>query len=195
MFWNFVTDFGDAAVTLPLAALCIAFLLVSKWYRAALALTLALAACIIAIGLAKIALRSCGQPLLHTDMTSPSGHAALSTTVYGAIALLFGARWPSARRWILLAGAAALVGAIALSRIVLGNHSPVEVAIGLAIGSAALLLFGRLLGAAPALAIHVRWLALLAILVIAGMHGGRWPIEEVARSLALLVRHSVSRCA
>ena len=80
-FWNFVTDFGDTAVTLPLAALTIAFLLMSGWPRAAILFALTIAGCGVGIGLAKLALESCGRPLLRTDITNPSGHAAISTAV------------------------------------------------------------------------------------------------------------------
>src|SRR5450432_2952759 len=164
-FWNFVTDFGDTAVTLPLAALTIVFLFFSGWRRAAFAFALALLACAIAIGLAKLALESCGHPLLHTDISNPSGHAAVSTTVYGSLAVLFAGNVAAGRRWIPLAGAAILLAGIALSRVVLDAHSLVEVALGLAIGLGGLALFYRQLAAGPAIAIHGLWLALAGVVV------------------------------
>ncbi len=194
-FWNFVTDFGDTAVTLPLAALTLAFLLLSGWQRAALSLAIALAACGIAIGLTKLALESCGTPLLHTEITNPSGHAAVSTTVYGSLAMLFAGNIAAERRWIPIATAALLLIAIALSRVILDAHSMIEVALGLAIGLGALVLFYRSLAAGPAVAIHGLWLALGAVAVIALMHGARWPIEDVVRAIVHLIRHSVPACA
>lgn len=194
-FWNFVTDFGDTAVTLPLAALTLAFLLLSGWQRAALSLAIALAACGIAIGLTKLALESCGTPLLHTEITNPSGHAAVSTTVYGSLAMLFAGNIAAERRWIPIATAALLLIAIALSRVILDAHSMIEVALGLAIGLGALALFHRSLAAGPTVAIHGLWLALGAVAVIALMHGARWPIEDVVRVIVHLIRHSVPACA
>ncbi len=194
-FWNFVTDFGDTAVTLPLAALTLAFLLLSGWQRAALSLAIALAACGIAIGLTKLALESCGTPLLHTEITNPSGHAAVSTTVYGSLAMLFAGNIAAERRWIPIATAALLLIAIALSRVILDAHSMIEVALGLAIGLGALVLFYRALAAGPTVAIHGLWLALGAVAVIALMHGARWPIEDVVRVIVHLIRHSVPACA
>ena len=194
-FWNFVTDFGDTAVTLPLAALMLAFLLVSGWRRAALSLAIALAACGVAIALTKLALESCGQPLLHTEITNPSGHAAVSATVYGSLAVLFADTTPASRRWIPIAGAGLLLAAIALSRIVLDAHSLIEVVLGLAIGLAALGLFYRYLSTEPAVAIRSLWLALGALAVIALMHGARWPIEDMIRAIVHLIRHNVPSCA
>ena len=99
-FWNFVTDFGDSAVTLPLAALTVAFLFFSRWRRATIAFAITLASCGIAIGLVKLALQSCGRPLLHTEITNPSGHAAMSTAVYGSLALLLNCSVSAERRWV-----------------------------------------------------------------------------------------------
>jgi membrane-associated phospholipid phosphatase len=194
-FWIFVTDFGDTAVTLPLAALTVIFLLISGWPRAAAVFALSLVGCGIAIGLVKLALESCGRPLLHTDITNPSGHAALSTAVYGSLAVLFGCSVSPERRWIPAVGAAILIGAIAVSRVVLDNHSVAEVAIGFLIGLAALALFYRAMTAGPAIALRGAWLAIAAVVLIATMHGSRWPIEEVVRDLVHLIRHSVPRCA
>lgn len=194
-FWNFVTDFGDTAVTLPLAALTLAFLLLSGWQRAALSLAIALAACGIAIGLTKLALESCGTPLLHTEITNPSGHAAVSTTVYGSLAMLFAGNVTAERRWIPIATAALLLIAIALSRVILDAHSLIEVALGLAIGLGALVLFHRSVAAGPTVAIRGLWLALGAVAVIALMHGARWPIEDIVRAIVHLIRHNVPACA
>lgn len=194
-FWNFITDFGDTAVTLPLAALTVAFLMISGWPRAALLFALALAGCGIGIGLVKLALESCGRPLLHTDITNPSGHAAISTAVYGSLAVLFAGTVPAKRRWIPGVGAITLIGGIAVSRIALDSHSLAEVAVGFSIGLAALALFYRTMTARPAMAFRSQWLAIAAIIVIAVMHGSRWPIEDVVRSIVHLIRHSVPRCA
>ena len=194
-FWNFVTDFGDSAVTLPLAAATIAFLFLSGWSRAALALALALAGCGIAIGLLKLGLESCGHPLLHTDITNPSGHAAISTTVYGALALLFGHRLPAGRRWFPVVGAFILVSGIAVSRVVLDAHSLPEVAIGLSIGLTAVAVFARALAGLPAPAFRGLWLAIIVIAVMAAMHGSRWPLEQIVHAIVHWIRHGVPRCA
>jgi len=194
-FWNFVTDFGDTAVTLPLAAVTVVFLLISRWSRAALFFALSLAGCGLAIGLVKLTLESCGRPLLHTDITNPSGHAAVSTAVYGALATLFARNASIERRWIPAAGGAILLTGITASRIVLDTHSPAEVVIGLLIGLAALAAFYRALTMSALVKFQSRWLAIAALVVVATMHGTRWPIEEVVRDIARLIRHTVPSCA
>jgi membrane-associated phospholipid phosphatase len=194
-FWNFVTDFGDTAVTLPLAAATVVFLLISRWSRAALSFALSLAGCGLAIGLVKLALESCGRPLLHTDITNPSGHAAVSTAVYGALAILFARNASIERRWIPGVGGAILLTGITASRIVLDTHSPVEVVIGLLIGLAALAAFYRSLTMSARVKFQSHWLAIAALVVVATMHGTRWPIEEVVRDIARLIRHTVPSCA
>ena len=193
-FWNFITDFGDTAVTLPLAGLTIAFLFLSGWRRAALLFALTLAGCGIAIGLTKLFLQSCGQPLLHVAVTNPSGHAAMSTAVYGSLAILYTAREAAERRWLPWIGAGLLLGAIALSRVILDTHSPIEVALGLAIGLAALALFRRGLADEPAVPFEGFWFAITAAVLIAIMHGTRWPVEDIVRSIAHLIRNSVPSC-
>ncbi len=193
--WNFVTDFGDTAVTLPLAAATIAFLFFSRWPQAALTFALSLAGCGVAIALVKLALQSCGRPLFHVDVANPSGHAAMSALVYGALAILFSRNIPERYRWLPILAAAVLVGAIALSRVLLDSHSPVEVVIGLSIGVLGTAAFWYFLPARPAGAFHGLWLAAIALIVVGAMHGSRWPIEAVIRSIVDFIRHSVPSCA
>ena len=142
-----------------------------------------------------MALESCGHPLLHTDIRNPSGHAAVSTTVYGSLAVLFAGNVSVGRRWIPIAAGAILLAGIALSRVELDAHSLVEVALGLAIGLVGLALFYRQLAAEPAIAIHGLWLALAGVLVIGVMHGVRWPMEDAVRTIVHLIRHNVASCA
>src|ERR1700757_4436589 len=125
MFWTSVTDFGDSAVTLPLAVVSFAFLAVSGWRRGALAFALAVLGCGAVIGLAKLLLESCGERIVDGGAINPSGHVAMSTAVYGALAVLLGSSAAPRWRWSLLALAGLLAAAIAASRVVLGAHTPV----------------------------------------------------------------------
>jgi undecaprenyl-diphosphatase len=66
----------------------------------------------------------------------PSGHAAGSAAVYGALVLLV---LPRAARWaraLLLAAGTLLICAVATSRVLLGVHYPSDVAAGMALGLA-----------------------------------------------------------
>jgi membrane-associated phospholipid phosphatase len=74
-----------------------------------------------------------------TGFGFPSGHALGTTMVYGGLALLVGTR----RAY---ASAAAVVGVVALSRVVLGVHYLVDIVAGVAVGVAVLAALYRLCG-------------------------------------------------
>jgi membrane-associated phospholipid phosphatase len=187
-FWTFVTDFGDSAVTLPLGALTLIFLLASGWRRAAFAFLLAIGCAGLAIGLLKLLLVSCGKPLVGAALTDPSGHVAMSASTYGSLALAVGRSLPVRLRPWLGAAAALLVAGIALSRILLLAHSPAEVAVGLAVGLLSILVFRAALGPGEAPPLRLAWFALGAIAVAAAMHGTRWPIEQWIKAVAHFIR-------
>ena len=111
-----MTDLGDSAVTLPLAAFMLLYLLLSRWPRAAVALAVSLAVGGFAIALLKLALQSCGYRLLQTTLINPSGHVAMSTMVYGALAILLGAGLWGWRRWAVYGAFGLLIVARNLSR-------------------------------------------------------------------------------
>src|SRR5438067_2196816 len=89
--WNFVTDFGDTAVTVPLAALMGCFLLAARQPRLAAGWALAIVGCAGAIGGLKLVLAACGYSLGVPGQASPSGHTAMSVAVYGGYAAVIGA--------------------------------------------------------------------------------------------------------
>ena len=186
--WNFVTDFGDTAVTVPLAALMAGFLLAAREPRLAFGWALAIVGCAGAIGGLKLVLAACGYPLGGPGQASPSGHTAMSIAVYGGYAAVIGATLARPARELVIAGAAMLMIGIALSRVVLGAHSPLEVWIGLAVGVTPL-------GAVIAIVAHyrrqrlpIRWLILPALAVALAFHGERWPTERVIHRLVDILR-------
>lgn len=193
-FWTFVTDFGDSAVTLPLAGLALVFLLISGWPRAAWALLASVGAAGFGIGLLKLALESCGRPLIGTSLVNPSGHMAMSVAVYGGLALIFARRRPGRRAIWMWIAAAGLLTAIAVSRLVLHAHTAGEVAAGTLVGLLAGFLFRKLLGRDSRPILHVGWFALGAAAVVFAMHGSRWPIEHLVKAIVLLIRRSIPAC-
>jgi membrane-associated phospholipid phosphatase len=195
MFWTSVTDLGDSAVTLPLAAASFVFLAVSGWRRGALVFALTVMGCGAVIGLSKLLLESCGERIVDGGAVNPSGHVAMSTVVYGSLAVLLGCSAPPLWRWSLLALAGLVAAAIGASRVLLGAHTPVEVASGFGIGLVAAIAFDRLLRARPLKPVRPGWLTAAALVIILVMHGTRWPIEEAIHSLVALVRHHVPQCA
>lgn len=91
----------------------------------------------------------------------PSGHATLSTVVYGALAyyLDLGSRWKR------IAGATLLIGLISLSRVVLGVHYVQDVVAGIVVGALFLAVAARLTDRDPRRGF---WLAVsIAVVAIA----------------------------
>lgn len=192
-----ITDLGDSAVTLPMAAVVMAILFVARRVRPALWWGGCIVACAAVIALLKLVLTALA-PHHHTltGLTSPSGHAAMSAIVYGGFVLLIG---PSLTRVWCVAGrlcVLALVVAIAVSRIVLHEHSIAETIVGLFVGGAMLGALRAGLARIPAEQVPVAALCAAALAVIGLMHGTRWHTEPVIRALArsalvheLLPRH------
>ena len=192
--WNFITDFGDSAVTVPLALLILIFLFAAGASRLALGWVRAIGGCAVIIGGLKLIFGACGHELTFVHIVSPSGHTAMSTAIYGSLALLIGQRLPPAqRRTILIAAAIAVVG-IALSRVALHDHSRSEIAVGFLVGVWAVVSFrGTLLRhAAPALPLG--WILLSGGILVAVMHGTRWMIEPAVHRLAWDFRLDLPFC-
>jgi hypothetical protein len=175
-----LTDFGDTGVLLPLSIVFFIWLLTTSTVRTALFWLLILVLCNVLLGLLKVYFLACPGVGLH----SPSGHTGFAIFVYGslttALALAVRRRW---LRSVIVASGTILVAAIAISRVLLGNHDILEIAIGAAIGGTGLAIFVSSyrhvrirLGAVILLA-----LAALAIALI--FHGERITAEDYLRYL------------
>jgi membrane-associated phospholipid phosphatase len=119
-----------------------------------------------------------------TGLTSPSGHAGMSAIVYGGFVLLIGPSLTRVWRIVAQLGALALILAIAVSRLVLHEHSIAETVVGLGVGFAALGVLHAGLRRAPAERVPVFALCAAALAVIGLMHGTRWHTEPMIRALA-----------
>lgn len=192
--WTFLTDFGDSAVTLPLA-LFVALILVWRGRRStAAAWLLAVGACGVSIAVLKLLLGSCASTPLLPGLISPSGHAAMSMAVYGSFAVLASAPLGRTGAVLVRALALALVAAIAWSRLVLGAHTGTEVVAGLAIGALAVLAFATLSRPSPQPALPPARLAAGAVILVLAVHGTHWPIEQTIKQLSAALRHAVTVC-
>jgi len=60
----------------------------------------------------------------------PSGHSVDATVTYGSLAMVVRA----GKRWQRSVAASLLIGLVALSRVVLGVHYPIDVIVGIALG-------------------------------------------------------------
>ena len=193
---TFVTDFGDLAITAPLAAVTAAFLAALRLPRLLLAWLVSIGLCAAVIGGLKLVLSACGHRFAIAGFVSPSGHAAMSAAVFGGLAVLIGhGRSPSWRR-TLFAATAALVVVIAATRVLLDMHSLAEAAVGLAIGLLAVAPLGREVAAHRRGALPVRWLAAGVLVLAVAAHGSRWHTERTIHELAgsVLVRWLIPGC-
>lgn len=172
----FITNFGNLAVLLPIAAAVLARLLWSPdTRRLGIFWAIAVAICGGGIGLLKVYFSACPTGLID----SPSGHSGLSLLVYGGLGFIVAARWTR----FAVPGIAAGFGlalAIAVSRILLGDHDAVEVLIGLAVGGGALAIFAMALIGKP-IAVSMKLLLVVAILFAIVLHGHRVQAEELFR--------------
>jgi membrane-associated phospholipid phosphatase len=133
------TDFGDAAVLIPLTGAMLLWLLfynsrAMAWWVAAVGF------CVGTTAILKIFFYGC-PPV--SDMRSPSGHTAFSLLVYGAIAFVAAVPGGSFRRLLAIGIGAGLIVTIAASRLLLDAHTLPEVGLGLVIGSVSLVVFAE----------------------------------------------------
>jgi membrane-associated phospholipid phosphatase len=138
-----ITDFADLAVVLPLAACVTVWLALSGWRRgAALWVTMfaALLALMLALKLIFLGCAPAGSPI-----SSPSGHTASATYVFGGV-VVFMLRGHKAWAFAAAIVFAALFG---VSRVALHAHSLPEVFLGAGAGLGALALFALLAGPTP----------------------------------------------
>jgi membrane-associated phospholipid phosphatase len=188
--WTFVTDFGDSAVTLALSVVILGYLVTLRRHRAVFSWILAMGGCGLVVVLLKIILRACGPADLAATVSSPSGHTAASATVYCGLATVVAHRMRKDGRLIAWILAAAMITAVAVSRVVLGAHNPAEVAIGLAVGLFFAMLFSRSLRPETTPLPHASWALGVAVISAVVLHGSRWPIEDILRGVADTLRAS-----
>lgn len=187
-----LTDFGDTAVLLPLALVFFIWLLAARHVGTALIWLGVVIACNVVIGTLKLYFLSCPAGDM---LRSPSGHTGFGILIYGSITLVLAKavrqRW--LRNLIIVAGAGLIV-AIAVSRLILRNHSPIEIAIGAAIGSISLAVFAALYRPGSGRPRQVFVLAAVGLLVALVFHGERFRAEGFLRSLGTQLGLSGEAC-
>lgn len=187
-----VSDAGDAAVLIPLATLLVIILWRYQAWAAASTLVVALAACASVMIVLKLVLIACGQSW-HAGVVSPSGHASMSATIYGALGIVAARQMPRWRPAIIICSWL-LIAAIAASRIVLGAHTYAEVGLGFLVGAGSLWLFAvRYFRLRPP-PVNLALLAMLTLATIVLLNGTHLPAEFVLRKLALFGRTSTGVC-
>lgn len=185
---RFLTDFADQAVVLPMVLAVAVVLVLQGWPRGAKAWLSAVLFTFSIMLAMKLVCLGCTPVFGPADIRSPSGHVAAATVVTGGVTVLL-----TRRRLVILAaalGAAALIG---VSRVVLGMHSPPEVALGAAVGLAGTLLLLRLAGPPPPSLRPGRVLGVIALAAVL-FHGLHLPAEAAIRHTALHTIHLLAVC-
>ena len=180
---QFVTDFGDQAVLLPLAAGITLVFALTGWRRGAVAWAAAVVATLALMVVFKLVFLACGHFLPGNQIHSPSGHTAAAAAIYGGLLALAARLATGHGRWT-LACALLVTLVIGASRLALGVHTGLEVALGGAVGVCGALAAVRLAGAPPP-GLRVGRLAAVTVLVLALLHGVHMPAEAAIRSAAL----------
>ncbi len=185
---NFLTDFADQAVVLPVAAAVLLGLLALGWRRGALAWGLSVVGVLsVMLGL-KLAAFACGG-LLGLDgpgdwsLVSPSGHTAASAVVYGGLLSLLAPASPAGTALAVLGGGAVAL-CIGLTRLALHAHTLADVLVGAVVGVAGAAAMRWMAGPRPVRLSQPR-LLLLACVVMLLFHGHRVEAEMRIRWLAL----------
>jgi membrane-associated phospholipid phosphatase len=180
MGWiTFISDLGDSAILLPLSLLLVAALWRYQSWSAALAFLWAAGFCAAVMFVLKVSFLTCGGTW-QAGILSPSGHTSMSTTVYGAFAIVSARQAPDWRRLLIFAAGGLVIISIAISRIVLGMHSPPEVVLGLLVGMVALVIFALRYIRLGSTALNLPLLLAISCLILLILHGARLPAPRIA---------------
>lgn len=190
-----LTELGDAAVTVPVAIVVLLWLLWRRAWRDALYWLSALSSGALAVTIIKTMLKMPRPVTLYSGSDAysfPSGHATMSTVIYGFLAVLVAGTFSPRWRWTPYATAALLIIGIAFSRLYLGAHWLADVAAGISLGTiwVALLAIARERHP-PSATVSIHGLApvvLLGFLSAAGWHIHSKVSQDLVR---YAVRHPV----
>ncbi|WP_154048453.1 hypothetical protein [Thiomonas intermedia] len=183
--WIAITDFGDSAVLVPLAAVLLTWM---AWrHRGAAVLWAVLLLINIAgVALTKIAYMGWGLHPPGWNFIGLSGHSALSMLVWPTVGALMASGRSRLWRWTLPAAGLVLSAAIVVSRLTTDAHTPIEAALGAAWGAVfAAVFLWRLRGLAPRRQSAPAWLLPAVLLVPLVLTYGRiFPTNSVLEQVA-----------
>ena len=180
---QFVTDFGDQAVLLPLAAGVALVFALAGWRRGAIGWAAAVTGTLALMLVLKLGFLACGHILAGDHLRSPSGHTAAGAAIYGGLLAVVARRATGHNRWT-LACALSVALVIGGSRLALGVHTGLEIAVGGAVGVCGALAAGLFAGAPPP-RLRISRISAMAVFVLLLLHGVHMPAEAAIRSAAL----------
>jgi membrane-associated phospholipid phosphatase len=155
-FMHDASYLGEISLMVPVLVVLVGLAAAAGWPRPAAFIGLSAGSAIGVTWILKTLLGTSppgGDPLvLDGPGAFPSGHTAVATAVFGALAVVAAtARWPAAVRWPAVAALVVLVVVVGLSRIYDRAHWPSDVGAGWLLAGAWVL--------AAAVAVGPRWLA------------------------------------
>lgn len=168
---QYISDFADQAVLLPLACVIGIAMLAAGWLRGAVAWAVVISGMLAVMLVLKLWAGTCGESLFGNQLQSPSGHTASAAAIYGgALSILMRRSFRTMPAALICAGVIAFL--VGLTRVVIGAHSVLEVAIGACVGVAAAMILERAAGPVPARApmLPVVGAVVATMLVFHGMH-------------------------
>ena len=179
---QFLTDFADQAVVLPLVLALGLMLAVQGWWFGAIVWLSTISATFAAVLALKLIFLGCAQAFgpdfAMWHLQSPSGHAAAATMLAGGIVCLITARAPLA-----IAGGLAIGTIIGITRLALQVHSVAEVALGVVVGLIGVASLARMIGQPPKLRLVP--MAAVVVAIVGLFHGLHLPAETAIRDGAL----------
>ena len=191
---SLITDAGDSGFLLPMALAGVAMLWVYHSRRLA---WLLLRSVLLAAGLIlvlKVLFLSCGGHWV-PGLVSPSGHACLSAVVYGTLGTVLAAGRPPQVRRLIGIVAVGFIALIAVTRLTLAVHTPLEVLIGLGVGALAQWWFARSYARMEPIAVDLRRFGAALALTVVVAFGARLPAESFIRHVARRIAFSCESAA
>jgi membrane-associated phospholipid phosphatase len=190
----YITDIGDSAVLTVITLLSMIAFALQKERENALRLGAAFFGSSCLIGVLKILVIGCGHPLtVWLNLRSPSGHAALSSALFGGLALIVRRSLPRVQAFAAITVSLLLIASIAVSRVILGFHSVSEIIVGVAVGGLCAVL--ACAGASAPQWRALRWLPFALLVPLLLLHGVRLPVEGVIEAVSSRLHSHAAMCA
>ena len=194
-----IGGFGLSALLAPASVAVFLFLVWIGRRIDAEAFLAALAVCLLATFIAKLAAYACDSPAAALGIVSPSGHSSFSAVFYGCVALLLAGGRPRGQAIAILAAAGLFVLLIGVSRVVVEAHTGPDVVAGLAIGVASLSVFQKFRGPPqrlnpPLAALAIGAPAALLLLACVYLFARHWSPEPLMEAAGMRLGRAIAFC-
>lgn len=187
--WTVFTNLGDAAITLPVAAICAGWIALFN-VRLALRLIGVLAVGAALVGATKVVYASWGIAIPADDFRVISGHTMLSTSIWMVAITLLLKWWRQPTLPGIVAGM--VIGALTgLSRLVDHSHSLPEVISGWLLGALVALIFLRAAVNVEPERFRAIWPTLSLLLVSTLAYGHKAPLQHLIETRSPQIRTHV----